>query len=144
MWYRVFASIDDAPQPADLQSLLRDAGLDLPIHVTGDDLGWTAIDIPWTVPLRVERYLTEADDLRGELDTWAGWVESLPASSVTTSLMQQIVATRQLFTMSCSAAAAATVYDRIAAFMARQARGIYQVDGRGFFAADGGLLLPEP
>ena len=41
--------------------------------MTGDDLGWTSIAAG---DLLIERYLTEADDLRGELNTWAAWVES--------------------------------------------------------------------
>src|SRR5947209_8220313 len=93
MWFRVFAATEVMPQPAELQQRLRELGRDVALDVKGDDLGWTTIDAGG---LRVERYLTDEDDLRDELDAWAAVAESWGGGA---DLMQRIIATRQLFTL---------------------------------------------
>jgi hypothetical protein len=136
MWLRVFASTDTMPQPADVQQRLRELGRDVALDVKGDDLGWTSIDAGG---LRVERYLTEEDDLRDELDAWAAVAESWDGES----LMGQIIATRQLFTLHGPNDSAA-ILEGLARVLAGATGSFYHADGRGFCAADGSLLLSEP
>ena len=71
MWYRVFCQTDAAPSPAELLAALEAAGLRVRGDFRGDDLGWTIADLSLgtSTPVRVERYLTEADDLRDDLNT---------------------------------------------------------------------------
>jgi hypothetical protein len=123
------------PQPADVQQKLRELGRDVALDVKGDDLGWTSIDAGG---LRIERYLTDEDDLREELDAWAAVAESWGGES----LMPRIIATRQLFTL-YSPDAASAVLEELARFLAMETAGFYHADGRGFCAADGTLLLAE-
>ena len=136
MWFRVFAATEVMPQPAAVQAHLRELGRDVALNVKGDDLGWTTIDAGG---LRVERYLTDEDDLRDELDAWAAVAESWGDSS---DLMQRIIATRQLFTLHGPDNSAATL-EALAQFLAAKTTGFYHADGRGFCAADGALLLEE-
>src|SRR5262245_16787659 len=88
MWFRVFAPSETMPQPADVQQRLRELGRDVALDVKGDDLGWTSIDAGG---LRVERYLTDEDELRDELDAWAAVAEAWGGEA----LMPRIIATRQ-------------------------------------------------
>ena len=150
MTIRVFAASDSMPQPADLQSWLDEHGHSAPLNVTGDDLGWLSIE--FTAPsldatIRIERYLTEEDDLRDELDTWAGWVENQPECEATTRLMQQIITTGQVFTIravaSTNDANLITELEAIARWYARAAGGVYQMDGRGLCSASGDVLITE-
>jgi len=150
MGCRVFALSEAMPQPANLQRFLGETGCDAPLAVTGDDLGWLAIEIEPVEPastLRIERYLTDDDELRDELDTWAAFVESRSDSASTTILMQRIVSTRQLFTVRVIPFVGATntilTIEPIARWFARETDGIYQIDGRGFLTAAGELLMPD-
>jgi hypothetical protein len=139
MWFRVFAPTEMMPQPVELQQWLRELGLDLPIDVKGDELGWTTID---AAGLRIERYLTDEDDLRDELDAWAAVVESWGDGPVATSLMQRIISTRQLLTLQ-GGDDGGTMIEGLAQFLAATTAGVYHADGRGFLSADGTLLLAE-
>lgn len=138
-WFRVFAASEIMPQPADLQIELRRAGYDLPLHVIGDELGWTTIDIPLDPPLRLERYLTEEDDLRDELNAWAALAETWGADG---DLLTRLISTRQLFTLHCPPEME-SVGMLLIPFLAARLDGLYQTDGHGFLTADGSLLLAE-
>jgi hypothetical protein len=133
MWHRVFGLNDIMPQPAQMQACFGWGE----IHVRGDDLGWTSLEAG---EMRIERYVPDADDIRDELDAWAAWVESRSAESRHTALMQHIISTRQLLTFQSDAAEAG---ESIARWLAAKTEGIYQVDSRGFFAADGTLLIKD-
>ena len=138
------------PQPANVQRILQDGGFNDSIAVTGDELGWTSIEVPFDGPanrLRIERYLTDADDLRDELDAWAAWVETQGSGPTCVELMQNLISTRQLFTLHLACAQAnselLSLVEPIAQWLASQTAGIYQMDGRGFFAVSRELLLKE-
>ncbi len=136
MWLRIFSPTQaDVPLERIQQFLHQQQRLDL-LHASGDDLGWTTIRAG---ELIIERYLLEADNLRPELDTWAAVVESWEAGDIGTRLMQRIIDTRQLFTLIGG--------DRLeewARFLASETHGFYQVDGSGFFEADGTPIILEP
>ncbi len=60
--------------------------------------------------------------------------------------MERIVQTRQLFTLGRPAGDAPLLDDvclALCRFLAAAADGVYQIDGRGFFAADGSLLVRD-
>jgi len=136
MYHRVFTSSNHMPQPADLQAMLREAGFDAPLDVKGDDLGWTTIDVPLAAPLHIERFLTEEDDLRDELDTWAAVAESWGADG---PLLERIIGTRQLFTV--RGAGESPAVELAARFLAERTGGLHQADGRGLLRPDGTALL---
>jgi hypothetical protein len=133
MWYRVFGLNDVIPEPAELQSRFGWGE----IAVRGDDLGWTSLK---TGPLLIERYLAEGDDLRDDLDTWAAWVEQQQQHPLQLKLMQHLISTRQLLTFQTESETSGW---QIARRFALLTDGVYQVDGRGFFAADGALMVDE-
>jgi hypothetical protein len=150
MGIRVFAASEAMPQPVDLQRLLGDRGRSASLSVTGDDLGWLAIEFTAgesDATIRIERFLTDEDELRDELDTWAGWVESQPASVIATKLMQQIVSTRQVFTIRVipplEKLDRSSESETVAQWLAVVSKGVYQVDGCGFFGASGDILVAE-
>lgn len=151
MWYRVFGLSETAVSPATLQEALRAIGHHAPFHVRGDELGWTAIDVdlgPATPPLHLERYLTDADEIRDDLDAWAAWLETREHEKHNEHLMQHVIGTKQLFTLRrlpdhVDEAGMDAVCETIARTLARLSDGVYQVDTRGFFAPDGKLILGE-
>src|SRR5262249_43473221 len=151
MWYRVFGLKSEMVQPALLQEHLRRLDVDVPFEVRGDDLGWTACTLQLVAgssPLHVERYLTEEDDIRDDLDTWAAWLETQEHSANHQKLMQHMIGTRQMFTLRRPSGHVDEkridwVCEAIVRFLAGQSDGIYQIDGQGFFAADGTMLLQE-
>jgi hypothetical protein len=151
MWYRVFGLSEAAVSPAELQDALRAIGRNAPFHVRSDDLGWTAIDVdlgPGVPGLRLERYLTDADEIRDDLHAWAAWLETQDNEKHNEHLMQHVIGTKQLFTLHRLMEHLAEdememVCETIARTLARLSDGVYQVDTRGFFAADGKLILRE-
>jgi hypothetical protein len=151
MWHRVFGLSPSPVEPADLLRHLRD-GLGLPAegHFRGDDAGWFACDLalPEASPVRLERFLTEEDGLRDELNTWAAWLETADYTVNSGPLMEKVIGTRQLFTLRRPVDHADEArLDRlclgVCRYLAARTDGFYQVDGQGFFAADGQLLVQE-
>jgi hypothetical protein len=141
MWHRVFASGDAAPDLAELQQELYRLGAAAPARARGDDLGWTAVEIDLADgPLRVERYLAKEDDLRDDLNAWAAWLETREGEPNHRRLMERVVQSRQLFTLTAPAGGGPVGLCR---WLAARTDGVYQIDGQGFFAADGTPLLAE-
>ncbi len=151
MWHRVFSLSAESPPPSALVEHLHAAGLPVVPHFKGDDLGWTAGELVLPgggSPVLVNRYLTAEDDLRAELNAFAAELETMTFSPNHAGLMRHVVQTRQLFTLRRPLDHAdEAVLDRlclaVVTFLAARTDGIYQVDGRGWFAADGTLLLQE-
>lgn len=150
MWYRVFGRGESSPAPAALVEHLRAAGLAVEGHFRGDDLGWTAGELrlgPGT-PAYLERYLTGEDDLRDDLNTWAAFLETCDYSPNHGVLMERVIQSAQLITLRRPIDLADEVsLDRLCLetcrFLAAAVDGVYQIDGEGWFAADGTLLLQE-
>jgi len=149
-WCRVFGSNQVEPEPAALLEELQRLGYD---EVTGkfrgDEHGWFSAQIafaPSLPPLEIERYLSTEDDIRAELNTWAAWLETLEENPHATRLMERIIRTTQLFTLRqlfrlMPVVNPGHVNWTVSQFLARQTDGVYQVDGAGFFAPDGTLLV---
>ena len=151
MWWRVFGMTDASVRPAGLVEHLHAQGLAVVPEFRGDDLGWTAAQLRLPGgggPVNVERYLTAEDDIRDDLNTWAAWLETADYNPNHQRLMEQVIGTRQLFTLRRpidhpNEAALDRLCVEVCHYLARQTEGVYQVDGKGFFAADGTLLLEE-
>src|SRR5205823_832035 len=155
-WFRIFGRSDVPLVPAALAEDVQRLHPGAAVHFRGDDLGWFAADLlfdPDTPAIRIERYLTKEDDIRADLNTWAAWLESAGETPEHARLMRRIISTAQLITLHqpnddnvddveddprveelCIA---------VCRFLAGATDGIYQVDNRGFFAADGSLLVAE-
>jgi hypothetical protein len=143
MWYRVFGTSDTEPSPA---GLLEHLGEGVTGNFRGDDAGWFRAELsiePGARPLELERFLVSEEDLRGELNTWAAWVEGTGDGPVQIRLMQHLIGTRQLFTIRPVNERATEPCEALCRFLARHTNGVYQVDGQGFFEPDGQLLLEE-
>jgi hypothetical protein len=151
MWSRVFGRSDVTPEPAALLGHLRSLGLPYAGQFRGDDLGWTGGELivqAGATPVDIERYLTATDDLRDDLNTWAAWLETQDHEPRHRTLMEDVVATRQLITIRrppdrADEATLDRVCTVLCQWLATRTDGVYQVDGGGFFAADGTLLLHE-
>jgi hypothetical protein len=155
-WYRVFgrnAAPVDSPA---LMEWLRAREPEAVGRFRGDELGWfeARLQIPAIKdPLTVERFLTKEDEIRGELNTWAAWLESGGETEQRLQLMQRVIETVQLFTIRPAtededgepdaAEYVQTLCINICQFLARSTDGFYQIDGQGFFASNGKLLVAE-
>ena len=151
MWFRAFCRSADELPPAALAEHLHAAGLAVEPHFSGDDLGWTEarLTLPGGgSPVRVSRYLLAADDLRRDLNSFAAELETMTFSDRRHELMERVIQTQQLVTVRRPAdhpdeAAAEAVCLAVVRAVAAAADGVVQIDGRGWFAADGQLLLAE-
>lgn len=148
--YRVFGTNDADPEPAVLLELLRCLEPDVTGKFSGDDQGWfravftVDADEP---PLILERYLASEEGIRQQIMTWVAWLE-IQDSENRDSLMDHLVATRQLFTLHAEEDREESSWsdDLCAALcqcLASAVGGVYQVDGRGFLTVDGELLVAE-
>ena len=154
-FFRVFGRSDVQPPPDALAKEVHQLLPDAAIHFRGDGFGWFEAHVTWDAdepPIRVEHYLTKEDEVRGELNTWAAWLESAGESPEHLRLMQHVVQTKQTFTVRfpvedeiepSDESLAESVCLGLCTFLAREADGVYQVDHRGFFEADGRLIVPE-
>ena len=150
-WLRVFSTSMHAPAPAELLAYLRELSDEARGDFQGDDQGWFRGDLDLGAgrpPLRLERYLAAEEGIRHELNAWAAWVETFENHQAHDFLMQHLTATTQIFTLQLPSDAenAGCVDDsgvQLCRFLASETVGVYQVDGQGFYRADGTLLLAE-
>ncbi len=149
IWYRVFGAAPDEPAPAALLEHLQGLDAGLRGRFTGDDQGWLRAELTSAAgPVEVERYLVSEEGIRAELNNWAAWVETQEGNPHQDRLMRHLIATQQVFTLPqpgglAGREAAEALCVAVCRFLARATAGVYQVDLRGFFAADGTLLMPE-
>jgi hypothetical protein len=150
MWYRVFCRSDAEAKPADLLASVQQPGRPVTASFRGDDLGWTAAEFSLGsgTPVYVERYLTGEDELRDDLNTWAAWLETQDHEPNHARLMEHVIQSRQLVTIrkpidSPNESAVEDVCGAVCRRLAEAADGVYQVEGDGWYAADGRRLLQE-
>jgi hypothetical protein len=151
MWFRVFGTSAAAPEPAALLEHLRGLGVNVEGHFKGDDLGWFGVDFIMSgnpEPFHLDRYLAEEDDIRDDLNAWAAWLESVEDPAQSVRLMQLMIGSNQMFTMEIPRHRAEEAeVDRfcviLCRYLAAKTAGAYQVDGQGFFDANGKLLVKE-
>jgi hypothetical protein len=149
-WYRIFAARDILPEPAGIDACLAGAGVPWRVVAVGDASSWYRIDIPLAsdTALILERWLADEEGIRNELNTWAGYLETCEYSAHHQDLMERAIQARQLFTLRRpETTAEAEVIERACLALTRHlavvTEGFYQIDGQGFFAADGTLLVKE-
>lgn len=151
MWYRVFGKSETEPPPAALAAHLHACGLAVEPHFAGDDLGWTRgeLRLPGNgTPVQLQRYLASADDIRADLNSHAAVLETCDYSPNNGKLMEHVIQTRQLFVLrkpidAADEVALEKLLEESCRFLAAHTDGVYQIDGRGWFAATGELLLQE-
>ena len=150
MWYRVFSLAETEVPPSALLEHLHGQGLTVAGHFRGDDLGWTAgeLVLPDEARVALTRYLADEDDIRDDLNSWAAWLETADYSPNAAPLMEHMIRTAQLVTLRKPVGASdeitlERVCLEVCRFLAGRTRGVYQIDGQGFFAADGALLVQE-
>jgi hypothetical protein len=141
MWYRVFGASDAEPPPAaTLERLNELAPVAGAFH--GDDAGWFRAELTAAgAPMELERFLATEEGIRAELNSWAAHVEACGDSPEHVRLMERMIQTRQLFTVRGTASDEVCI--ALCRFLAETTDGVYQIDGRGFFATDGAPLLPD-
>lgn len=131
--------------------MLEAEGVPATVRFRGDDLGWTAAEFSTSAddsPLLVERYLTEADNLRDDLNTWAGYLETLNYSPHNIQLMERLIQTQQLITIRKPVAhsneiAVEQLCTVLTRFLAAELDAVYQIDGVGWHESNGTLLIAE-
>jgi hypothetical protein len=146
--YRVFGTNGAQPDPATLLDTLRRQGFDVTGHFRGDDQGWFQLRLVLAgsgAEVVADCYLPREEDLGDELPAWAAWLEEAGDSPVHVRLMGQVIATTHLFVIlqPQEPGPARELCEALCSFLAWAMDGVWQVDGRGFFAADGTLLVAE-
>ncbi len=145
-WHRVFAGNDVHPEPEALLGHLHGLGLEVTSRFLYDEAGWFHADL--TLPddegaVEVECYLATEEGIRAELSTWAAWLETTPEGPAQDRLMLHVIGTRRAYTLHGDSDEAAVVCLALSRLLARATAGVYQVDGQGFFEADGAPLVAE-
>ena len=150
-WYRVFSASAMEPDPTKLLEHLHVQGLQIPSNFRGDTDGW--FELVFTLsesasPVVLERFLTTEEGIRTELNNWAAWLETCDYSPNHGMLMEKVIQSAQIFTLRrpLDHADESKLDDlclTLMEYLAERTDGVYQIDGQGFFAADGELLLQE-
>jgi hypothetical protein len=151
MWYRVFGLSESEPSPAALAAHLHAAGITVEPHFKGDDLGWTSgeLRLPGAgTPVLLQRYIASEDDIRDDLNAYAAELETCDYSPNHGPLMRHAIQTKQLITLrrpidAADEVALEKLLEETCRWLAANTDGVYQIDGRGWFAASGELLLQE-
>ena len=151
MWYRVFGRDETLVPPSVLAEHLHAAGLPVEPHFRGDDLGWTGgeLRLPGlNTPVTLDRYLADEDDIRAELNAHAAELETCDYSPNAAGLVEHVALTRQLVVLrkpvdASDEVALENVLTAACRFLAARTDGVYQIDGEGWFAADGERLVQE-
>jgi hypothetical protein len=145
-WYRIFGSLDTMPEQAWIESCVASLGVEARISWSADDSGWYAADVVvGAASMRLERWLAGEEGIRAELNNWAGYLETCEHSPNHEALMEQTIQARQLFTLQPSGEQEIEkrLCESMSRYLAGLTGGFYQVDERGFFSADGTLLVAE-
>ncbi len=151
MWYRVFGREMAEVPPSALAAELHAAGLPVEPHFRGDDLGWTSgeLHLPGlNTPVTLDRYLAAEDDIRDQLNAHAAELETCDYSPNAPRLVEHVALTKQLVVLrqpvdASDEVALEKVLTTACRVLAARTAGVYQIDGQGWFAADGGLLVQE-
>jgi hypothetical protein len=143
-WHRVFCSNDTAVTPQVIEELYRDDPYYLSATFQGDDDGWFHAEVSRSIDpnvLSFERYLPAEEGIRTELNSWAAWVEANVQEPG--PLMEQIITTKQLILIASPPWGTSPGMYKHCKLLATMTAGVFQIDGQGFFAADGRNLVRE-
>lgn len=143
MWYRIFAGSSDMPAPAAIREFLAGRYASVSGEFATDASDWYQADILVEgVALQLERYRADETGIRAELNGWAAWLETREDAPEHVRLMERMIQTVQLFALHGGEGSEQVCID-LCRFLAGETAGVYQIDERGFFAADGALLIAE-
>jgi hypothetical protein len=151
-WYRVFGETDAQPDVVALAGALQSVAPGSQVYVVqGGERGWQRLELRLAddeASLFVDRFWRDEEGIRAELQAWAAWLETCADHPYHEVLMQHMTSTRQVFTLQRSIDQESNplleqVCVTICQVLARATEGVYQIDGQGFFTADGMLLLRE-
>jgi hypothetical protein len=140
-WYRIFSKSDLEPDPDALAAIV---GPDASCQRHDGEQGWRRLDfllLPDT-ELVLERYRREEEGIRAELQAWAAWLETLDNEPEQDRLMLHLATTAQVFAMERENSNDPLAL-KLCEAIAWMTDGVYEIDGLGFFANDGTLLVPE-
>jgi hypothetical protein len=135
---------------AELIAHLHESGLAVEPHFKGDDLGWTDGELRFAKgsPILVARWLTKEDDLRDDFNAYAAELETLDYAPQAQAMMERVIQTQQLITLrkpvdAPDETAVEAVLLKCGEWLATHGDGVRQVDGVGWLAADGSVLVEE-
>jgi hypothetical protein len=145
-FHRVFGTNDAPVSP---EALLEHVCQSLPrppatYQFQGDDQGWFRADLDWQDregPLTLHRYLATEEGIRADLNAWAAWLEVNAPDAET--YMQRLIRTTQLFTFRSPPWGISPFTFNLCKFLAGQTDGFIQIDGVGFYTADGNVIVRE-
>ncbi len=157
MWYRVFGQNGETPSLDQLQETLSNITPALEFHFRGDDLGWTGGEIqllheieqsPLGSPIQLQRYLSGEDEIRNDLNSWAGWLETLEYFPDRFRYMELMIQSQQLFTLRSPLDHANEILLEkivwaIVKFLAISTNGFIQIDEQGLFTSNGKEIVKE-
>jgi hypothetical protein len=150
IWHRIFAASTALPDPQAVCELVQSFALLRGSFFEAEGSDWIAadLDLGGNEPVHLERFLATEAGIRGELNSWAAWLETREDNPHSSRLMEQMIQTAQLFLLrgptpaeGPDALGAACV--GLCRYLAEATRGVYHIDGQGLFAADGTLLVEE-
>jgi hypothetical protein len=148
VWLRVFGLRDEQPDQTALIHAILAVAPGVSIEWEESDRGWVRAEI--RLPrvqetLQVDRFFRDEEGIREELQTWAAWLETADSPHAQ-ALMQHMTSTRQVFTLRLPEKQEQIIGQvclSVCQFLTRAADGVYQIDDRGFYTADGSLLVEE-
>jgi hypothetical protein len=150
-WYRVFGRGERQPGAEEVVRELLALGVTAPARVSGDEEGWLAVEFVLaeeSAPLILECTLASEPGVRADLNAWAAELETCDYAPNHIMLMERVIQTKQWYTVRrpldhADEVRLDKVCEGLCRYLARATDGVYQVDGEGFFAADGECLLKE-
>lgn len=142
-WRRIFARRETVPPLERIREALACHHWPLEGSYVYDDTGWIEAtfetmsgNFRWTI----RRYTRADDDIRGELQSWAAFVETFPDNPHCQVLMNHLTGTQQVFTFEQPDGMPDQTSLALCRCLAQAAEGVYQIDGSGFFTATGESL----
>jgi hypothetical protein len=153
LWWRVFGKADSRPESAStLIDAIKAVSPQAATNVTVDnDKRWINLAVNVSddeTPVYLERLHHSDEGIRGELQAWAAWLETCDYSPNHQALMTHMIETHQVFTLrkpvdQANEILVERVCLAICRYLADECDGVYQIDGQGFYSAEGALLLQE-
>jgi hypothetical protein len=150
-WIRIFGTNNWRPRASALVEHLLRAGFRIDSDVLGDDDDWEQVTLedPGTeAPVMLERMPPDSAEVCDEVEPLLEALERMDDVVDVDQIEDVLRQTRQLFIVGIpsglhSDETVERLSTTLSQFLAQQTKGIYQVDGEGFYDAKGMLLLEE-
>src|SRR4051812_27279879 len=101
LWYRIFGRSEAEVAPDVVSARIAAAGVRAECIFTPEGNGWQRAEISFaaSAPIHLERFRSEEEGIRAELNSWAAFLETCDYDPIHTSLMERVVQSKQLFTV---------------------------------------------